>query len=207
MCAELGWRQIQTYIQSGNVVFSANGKPAALEAGLERAIENRFGFSISVIVRTAADWAGYLKTNPFPEACEKEPHHVMLCVAKASLKADAVKGLRERAANGEKVAQAGEMIWIHFAGGVARSKLSPSVLDRLAGSPVTARNWLTVLKLMRWHDNIDPHCLARSNSPKLDFDERRLILFDRPLVEAARNFYSLRDNYYPSALSLGRFLV
>lgn len=147
LCGELGWRDVQTYIQSGNLVFSAAGKPAALEAELERAIQRGFGFSISLIIRPAADWPAYVSSNPFLKACEKEPHRVMLCLSKTPPKSDAVKALSERAAGGERIACVGGALWIHFAGGMARSKLSPSLLDRAVGSSVTARNWLTVLKL------------------------------------------------------------
>ncbi len=147
LCGELGWQNAQTYIQSGNVVFSANGKPAALETQLERAIEKHFGFPVPVIVRAATDWPTYIKTNPFLKACEKEANHVMLCLSKISPKTDALKGLRERAADGERLEHIGDALWIHFAQGVARSKLSPALLDRMVGSTVTSRNWLTVLKL------------------------------------------------------------
>ena len=147
LCVEIGWSNVQTYIQSGNLVFSAAGKPASLEAGLGRAIESHFGFSICTIVRSAADWPAYIKTNPFLDACKTEPHHVLLCLSRSAPKADAIDNLQERASKGERIAQIGNALWIHFADGVARSKLSPSVLDRFAGSPVTARNWLTVLKL------------------------------------------------------------
>ena len=147
LCGEIGWSNVQTYIQSGNLVFTATGKPAALELELQSAIERRLGFSVPIIIRAAADWSGYIKTNPFLDACEKEPHLVMLCLSKSPLKPDAAKNLRERAANGEHLAQTGDALWIHFASGVARSKLSPALLDRMAGSSVTARNWLTVLKL------------------------------------------------------------
>lgn len=147
LCEKLGWRDVQTYIQSGNIVFSAAGKPAALESNLERAIEEHFGFPVPVIVRAAADWPAYIKSNPFLDACKKESKLVMLCLAKAAPKPDAAKNLRERAAKGERIEQIGDALWIHFAGGVARSKLSPALLDRAVGSTVTARNWLTVLKL------------------------------------------------------------
>ena len=147
LCAEIGWSDVQTYIQSGNVVFSASGKPAALAMQLQRAIERRFGLSIPVIVRAAADWSTYTRTNPFLDVCKKEAKLVMLCLAQNSPNADALKILRDRGANGEQVIQVGDALWIHFAAGVARSKLSPSLLDRSVGSPVTARNWLTVLKL------------------------------------------------------------
>jgi len=146
-CGGLGWGDVQTYIQSGNVVFAADAAAAALEAELERAIERRFGLSIPVIVRAATDWPAYVEGNPFPEASEKAPNAVMLALSKAPPKADAEKGLRERATYGEHVVRVGDALWIHFSNGVAKSKLSPALFDRLAGSPVTARNWRTVLKI------------------------------------------------------------
>jgi uncharacterized protein (DUF1697 family) len=79
----------------------------------------------------------------------------MLCLSKIRPKPDAAERLRERAAGGEHIGQIGDALWIHFAGGVARSKLSPAVLDRMAGSPVTARNWLTVLKLEEMTKQLD----------------------------------------------------
>jgi len=147
LCAEIGWSGVQTYIQSGNLVFSASGKPAALEAELQRAIEQRFGLSICTLVRSATAWPAYIKSNPFLDTCKTKPHHVMLCLSRLAPKPDAIKNLEGRASDGERIAQGGDALWIHFAGGVAGSKLSPAVLDRFVGSPVTARNWLTVLKL------------------------------------------------------------
>jgi uncharacterized protein (DUF1697 family) len=163
LCAELGWSNVQTYIQSGNIVFSAAGKPAALESQLERAIERRFGFSISAIVLAAQDWPAYIKSNPFLDASKKEPHLVLLCLSKTPPKTDAVKALRERASSGERIHQVGDALWIHFAGGVARSKLSPALLDRVVGSSVTARNWLTVLKL---DELANPHTNPKETSRK-----------------------------------------
>jgi uncharacterized protein (DUF1697 family) len=60
---------------------------------------------------------------------------------------DAVPALIACAQAGEQIMAAGEVLWVRFSSGVARSKLSPAVIDRLVGSPVTARNVRTVLKL------------------------------------------------------------
>lgn len=147
MCAAIGFSHVQTYIQSGNLVFSTSGNPATIESELEHAIARHFHFQIPVIVRKAADWSACITGNPFPKASREEPNRVMLALAKASPKPEAASELRDRAVNGERVAQVGEALWIHFAEGVAGSKLSPSLLDRLVGSSVTMRNWRTVLKL------------------------------------------------------------
>lgn len=147
LCIDLGGEDVQTYIQSGNLVFKADTKPAKLETALERAIERQFGLSIPVIVRSAAVWPDYVKDNPFPDASQNEPNLVMLALSKAPPKPDAVEKLQERAVTGERIVQVGDALWIHYAGGVAKSKLSPALFDRLVGSSVTARNWRTVLKL------------------------------------------------------------
>jgi uncharacterized protein (DUF1697 family) len=147
LCAGLGWDDVQSYIQSGNLVFQAGAAAAKLEAELQEAIERRFGLSVPAIIRAAADWPAYVSDNPYPDASESEPNLVMLALSKAPPKGDAVDKLRERAARGERIIQVGDALWLHFGGGVAKSKLSPALLDRLVGSPVTTRNWRTVLKL------------------------------------------------------------
>lgn len=146
-CTELGWKDVQSYIQSGNLVFRASANPASLEIELEQAIENRFGLSIPVIVRPTAVWPDIVKGNPFPEASQREPNLVMLALSKLPPKHEAAVGLQERAQNGERVLQVGDTLWVHYPGGSGRSKLSPALFDRLVGSPVTTRNWRTVLKL------------------------------------------------------------
>jgi uncharacterized protein (DUF1697 family) len=71
----------------------------------------------------------------------------MLALAKNPPKTDAVEQLQQRASGGERIVQVGDALWLHFPNGVGNSKLTPAVLDRLVGSPVTMRNWRTVLKL------------------------------------------------------------
>lgn len=147
LCADLGWEDVQSYIQSGNLVFKAESTQAKLETELERAIERRFGLSISIVVRAATLWPDYVGDNPHPEASQDESNLVMLALSKAPPKPDAAEKLQERATCGERIVQVRDALWVHFAGGVAKSKLSPALFDRLVGSPVTARNWRTVLEL------------------------------------------------------------
>jgi uncharacterized protein (DUF1697 family) len=147
LCEPLGWQDVRSYIQSGNLVFQAEAAAAELEAEIEREIERHFGLVLPVIVRTAAQWRTYLGGNPFPEDSEREPNRVLLALSKAPPASDAADRLRGRAAGGEQIAQVGEALWIHYPGGAGRSKLTPGVLDRLVGSPVTTRNWRTVLQL------------------------------------------------------------
>ena len=147
LCDGLGYGNAQTYIQSGNVVLAATDGAAAIEGKLEHAIELRFGFSVPVIVRTVKQWARYLAGNPFPSASQQEPNHVLMGLSKSRPAKGAVAELRDRAAAGEQVELRQDALWIFYAGGVARSKLTPALLDRVVGSSVTARNWRTVQQL------------------------------------------------------------
>ena len=147
LCETLGWKQVATYILSGNVVFAASGATAALEAKLEKALESEFGFKPAVIIRSAAHWNALAGANPFPKESGDEPNRVLIGLSKDKPKSGAAEALQERAAAGERVRQTGDALWFHYPKGVGTSKLTPALIDRLAGSPLTARNWRTFLKL------------------------------------------------------------
>ncbi len=136
--------QARTYIQSGNLVFVGETTAEKAEAALERAIEQHFGFSVVVMVRSEAQWMGYLQNNPFRDAARDRPKQLHLCVCKKPPLATAGKMLVERAILGERVERLPDALFIDFVRGVGMSKLTPAALDRAAGSCVTARNWATV---------------------------------------------------------------
>lgn len=147
VCSSLGWHDVQTYIQSGNVVFTATTDRTTAESDLSAAIAGHFGLTIPVIVRSAAEWHAYIVANPLTAEAAADPARVMLALSKATPHEDAAAEVQQRAAAGEQVRGSGDAIWIYFPSSAADSKLTPAVLDRLAGSPVTMRNWRTVLAL------------------------------------------------------------
>lgn len=145
LAANLGFKDVENYIQSGNLVFDSKENATQSEALLEKAIEKKFGFFVDVIVRDAKQWNAFLKT-PFSEAAKARPHLLHLGLTKSAFTAGAEAAIRERATH-EKVKVVGQALWIDFADGVARSKLTPAFLDRVLGSTVTMRNWKTVQRL------------------------------------------------------------
>ncbi|WP_170135817.1 DUF1697 domain-containing protein [Nannocystis exedens] len=145
--SELGFAAVQTYIQSGNVVFTASGPAAAHAAALEQGIVRVFGLQVDVMVRTAAQWGQIVAGNPLRAEAQAEANHVLLGVPKQPPKADAAAKLQERATAGERAVVAGEVLWFHYPNGIGGTRWSPALIDRLVGSPLTARNWRTVLQL------------------------------------------------------------
>ena len=143
----LGYRHVETYIQSGNLLLVTNLAAGAVEAALEEAIESRFGFSVEVIVRTADQWERYAAGSPFADAEADRPNLLLIGLSKRPLTPGAVQTLRDYAKAGERIEALTDAVWIDFGTGIAASKLSPAVLDRTAGSTVTMRNWRTVQRL------------------------------------------------------------
>jgi uncharacterized protein (DUF1697 family) len=146
-CERAGFTDVRSYIASGNLVLSASQAPEAVEAAIEAIVSTGYGFHADTIVRSAAAWAGYVAAQPFADERAARPSQVHLCLAKRAVASDAAKRLAERATLGERFIVEGDALWADFAGGVGKSKITPALLDRAAGSPVTARNWNTVLKL------------------------------------------------------------
>jgi uncharacterized protein (DUF1697 family) len=144
LCTGLGWEGVGTYIQSGNVVFGASGSAAALETELEEAVKERFGFHSDAIVRTAAQWAKLIEGNPF---AKEEPNRVLAGLAKRPIAKGAAEAIAAKAGSDERVEQTAEALWFHYPDGVGTSKITPSLIDRAVGSPVTARNARTLIAL------------------------------------------------------------
>lgn len=147
LAVSIGYEDATTYIQSGNLVFSASASPREAEVALERALERRFGFSVEVVVRSAREWKKYTVDNPFPDAEREHPNLLLLWVAKRPVKAGALAALLPYAKSGERISLLKDALWIDFGSSVAKSKLTPTVVDRLVGSTTTARNVRTVHKL------------------------------------------------------------
>lgn len=151
LCAfatKAGLSDVESYINSGNIVFNA-GKMKADQVcvQLEKMIESRFGFPVDVVVRTATQWKKYSARSPFPNAASSRPNLLHLGLSKLPCDSDVASKLGERALHGEKIKVVDDAIWVDFAKSVGKSKLTPAWFDKVAGSPVTLRNWNTVLKL------------------------------------------------------------
>lgn len=147
LAAGLRLGDAETYIASGNLLFTTKLAPAAVEARLEAALEERFGFEVAVIVRSGADWLRYAAGSAFPAAERERPNLLLLGLSKARPRPDAIAALRPYCQSGERIALSGDALWIDYRESVGKSKVTPAVLDRLVGSPVTARNWRTVQAL------------------------------------------------------------
>ena len=146
-CAAAGFARVRSYVASGNLLLDTALPAPEAEAAVEAIVARDFGFHSDAIARDLDQWRAIVATAPFADEREARARMVHLCLSKRPPAPDAAARIAEKAQAGEQVAQAGDALWVDYAEGVGRSKLTPALLDRAAGSPVTARNWRTVLAL------------------------------------------------------------
>ena len=157
--ADLGHADVTTYIQSGNVLFSADPGDAdtsALAAALATAITATLGVRAPVVVVSRDELAQVIAANPYPdEADPKRVHAVLLSAAPAAGAAGKIDAALDRStAKGarDELATAGRTLYLHTPDGFGNSELAASVLRIVtsprAGVTGTARNWATMTKLL-----------------------------------------------------------
>ena len=137
ICEGLGFADVRTYIQSGNVLFRSDLPAAKAAEMLDGALLEKFGKAPGVMVRTGAQLQAIADRAPFPDA---KPNLLHIVFLSEPAPADAIDKLV--APDGEEVRLAGSEIYIHFPNGSGRSKLKLP-----AAKAGTARNLNTVRKL------------------------------------------------------------
>jgi uncharacterized protein (DUF1697 family) len=142
---ELHCTEFQTYIQSGNVVCTAS--PAGLTPSVvSQAIEQRFGFAVPVVVRTAQEWNALIAANPLVSAGSgAEFLHLLLLTE--PIPVEALHLLQAKLAGEEQLEARGRELYLSLPHGAGRSKLALACSAPKMPRDATMRNWRTVLHL------------------------------------------------------------
>jgi uncharacterized protein (DUF1697 family) len=147
MFSDAGCHNVRTYIQSGNVIFTA---PSELSKPLPdlitTQIQKRLGHKIPVILRTVSEMRTVVRSNPFlKEGTAEDILHLMFLAALP--KPSAVKSLDPDRSPPNQFVVCGKEVYLRFPDGFARNKLTSSFFDSRLGTIGTVRTWRTVTKL------------------------------------------------------------
>jgi len=145
LCSELGAKNVRTYVQSGNVVFEAQGTPSQWAAKLERKLASEARLPISVIVRTAAEVSRIVSGNPFLKEKGIDTARLAVTFLQEAPSKAALQALGALEIGSERFHCAGKDIYIHCPEGFADAKLYS--IDKVLQQKTTTRNWNTVNKL------------------------------------------------------------
>lgn len=144
LLADLGGREVSTYLQSGNAVLDADQDPDGLAAEVESGLAERFALNVRVLVRTGAELAAVVAANPFPEQVSRPKQlHVAFLAEQPDPALVQQVGRRHGA---DELAIGDRAIYLCFGQPSTNDSPLNGALRRIGGV-TTARNWTTVLAL------------------------------------------------------------
>lgn len=149
-----GLRNVQTLLQSGNVVFAADGADSeALARQLEAALQASHGFHSELFLRTVDEWRAIVAGAPYTPEQLAEPSKLLVLILAAAPSETAFADLLA-AHQGSEVVMLGERaLYVYYPDGMGRSKFDHPLIERKLKLSATGRNWNTVTKLLALAQN------------------------------------------------------
>jgi uncharacterized protein (DUF1697 family) len=144
MAEELGYSEVASYINSGNLILKTSKKAASVERELAKAIKDTFGLSIDVTVRTQGELEKVLADNPYPDG---NPSQVTVAFLTKAPGPDAKKQVADVAAEYEPFTFASREVYVNYTKGLGTSKLAEK-FSSIIGVSSTIRNIRTVTKIV-----------------------------------------------------------
>lgn len=146
MYESLGFVDVETYIQSGNVVFSTKGaSETLLTKKIEQAIHKTFGFDVPVFVITQKDLQKAMKQAPFTKNEKETLGNKIFITFLKDIPTKADLALLEPAkADSESYTAKGDVIYFSFPNGAGKTKLTNSFVEQKLKTTATTRNWNTI---------------------------------------------------------------
>jgi uncharacterized protein (DUF1697 family) len=147
-CRAVGFREVKTYIQSGNIVFAGTRRsPAAVSKKIADVIARDFGFSADVITRTHEEMKQIIDRNPLlkENGVDLSKLHVVFLSREPS--AASLQQLQKLTLPPDRARASGREIYFYFPNGVSGSSLWKHPLDRVFSVSCTMRNWKTINEL------------------------------------------------------------
>ena len=145
---QAGCKQVQTYIQSGNVVLQAESNLASrLPLIVNELIRQEFGLEIPVVIRSGAEMARVLQSNPFLDQ-SSDSKELSVGFLAAQPDSARIASLDPHRSPPDEFVVQGREIYLRYPSGLARSKLTNAYFDSKLKTISTFRNWRTVCRLV-----------------------------------------------------------
>lgn len=138
----LGFGNVESYLQSGNIVFDYPGSDDAAVVGkIESALRKSFGYEVRALTKTEAGLRALVEGLPFVGKDESELHVTFLYEEPEAFPTEDVERAR---GDGEEFHRRGREVYLFCPSGYGNTKLSNSFFERKLKVPATTRNWRTV---------------------------------------------------------------
>src|ERR1700730_2218025 len=146
--AVLGFEDVQTYLQSGNVIFKAPSQACENWAKrIQERVFRQFGIWVSVLVKTPQELKAVRKNNPFLKETGIDTYKLHVTFLSRAPEKNALKMLDTIAASPDQFRYSGEAIYLYCPNGYGETRLSTNALEKMLKVAATTRNWKTVNRL------------------------------------------------------------
>lgn len=142
LLSHLGYQNVQTYIQSGNIILDSKEAKEEVVKKIHNEIDDRFGYDVPVIIRTAKEWEKIIEKNPYSLNQGKSIYFTFL---------DRVPVISEIVINAyesDEFTLIGDVVYLSCLGGYGNSKLTNNVFEKKLQVRASSRNYRTTMKLL-----------------------------------------------------------
>jgi uncharacterized protein (DUF1697 family) len=146
----LGWTEVSTHLQSGNLLLTSVRSPAAVGSALEKAISRELGLTVAVVVRTRTEIARVVRANPFPDA--GDPSRLLVVFLPATPDRARLDTLEPETFPGSRLHALGRELYVWCPEGIIGSPVLKALGKSGLDAEGTARNWRTVTRLLELLD-------------------------------------------------------
>ncbi len=150
MCDDLGLENAVTYIQSGNIIFTAKKiEPAKIEKEVSVKILEVFGFDVPVIVRELGELREVLNNNPYLNQRKEDAGRLYVTFLAVEPEKVNIEKLQSFNFPPEELTVYGKDIYLFFPDGYGNAKINNNFIENKLKVTATTRNWKTVNELVK----------------------------------------------------------
>ncbi|WP_272150321.1 DUF1697 domain-containing protein [Tenacibaculum aiptasiae] len=143
----LDFKNVQTYIQSGNIILESEETKETISKKVKQGIHEKYEYDVPVIVRTVSEWEKAIKGYPFSIENEKIVAFSFLNTVSNQIEIE-VKGIKEDQYKIDK-----DVVYLHCPSGFGKTKLTNNILEKKLDVIATTRNYKTTVKLLEMATN------------------------------------------------------
>ena len=153
MLESVGFQNVQTYIQSGNVFVDSDEENAAsVGFKIKQEIFAAFGHEVPVVVVNQNDLENCFKNNPYLKEKEVDTKKLYVAFLSNTLKSESINDLKISQFKPDEVSIDGNKIFIKYAVGAGKTRLDQKYIEKKLNLTATIRNWNTVTQLLKMYE-------------------------------------------------------
>jgi len=149
----IGFQNVQTYIQSGNVFVDTDEENAS-KVGfvIKQEIFKVFGHEVPIVVVNKDDLAVCFKNNPYLKEKEVDTKKIYVAFVSTTLKSDSINDLKISQFKPDEASIDGNKIYIKYAVGAGKTRFDQKYIEKKLNVTATIRNWNTVTQLLKIYE-------------------------------------------------------